>query len=199
MVLVKLLVEGGKMTPGPAVAQQLGPMGINLSNVISDVNEKTKSFKGINVPIVLDVNPTTKEYTITVLSPPTSELLKKEAGTEKGSGDRIKFKSGNIAFEQVISVAEQKHDNMLSNDFFSTVKSVIGSCQSMGLLIDNKEVKEIMLDFEKGEYDALIKAKKTEVSPEKAQSLKDYFTQIDKAQELAKAQAEATTEKKKSK
>jgi len=78
MVIIKLLVEGGKMAPGPAIAQQLGPMGLNLGQIISDVNTKTADFKGMNVPVILDVNPDTKEYGISVSSPPVSELIKKE-------------------------------------------------------------------------------------------------------------------------
>jgi len=194
MVIVKLLVEGGKMTPGPAVAQQLGPMGLNLGQIISDVNEKTSGFKGINVPVVLDIDVKTKTVSITVLSPPTSELLKKELGIEKGSGARLKTRVGNLAFEQVISVALQKHENMLSHDFVSSVKSVLGTCQSMGMLVDSHEIKEVMKDFNEGVYDAMIKAKKTDVDDEKAQELKDYFAEIDELQIAEKAAEEAATE-----
>jgi large subunit ribosomal protein L11 len=179
---IKLLVEGGSMTPGPAVAQQLGPMGVNLGAIISEVNEKTKGFKGMNVPVVLNVDGETKEFDIEVLSPPTSELLKKELGIDKASGARVKFKVGNMAFEQVISVAKQKHDNMLSNDFMSTVKSVLGTCQALGILVDSKEIKEVMDDLSEGKYDALVEAQKTEVDPEKAEELKSFFAEIDKAQ-----------------
>jgi large subunit ribosomal protein L11 len=190
MVTIKLLVEGGKMTPGPAVAQQLGPMGLNLGQIISDVNEKTAGFKGMNVPVVLDIDSDTKAVTITVLSPPTSELLKKEIGVDKGSAARLKNRIGNLAFEQVISVALQKHDNMLSNEFVSSVKSVLGTCLTMGVLVDNHEIKEVMKDFDEGVYDAMIKAEKTEVDPEKAAELKDYFTKIDEAQVAEKAAEE---------
>jgi large subunit ribosomal protein L11 len=196
MVTIKLLVEGGKMTPGPAVAQQLGPMGVNLGKLIGDVNEKTKGFAGINVPVVLDIDSDTKEYKISVLSPPTSELLKKELGISKASGARMKVKVGNLAFEQVISVALQKHESMLSNEFVSSVKSVLGTCQALGLLVDNKEIKEVMEEFNKGEYDAMIKAEKTEVSAEKAKELKDFFSVIDEEQAKAKAEAEEAAEKK---
>ena len=195
MTIVKLLVEGGKMTPGPAVAQQLGPMGVNLGQLISDVNEKTKGFAGINVPVVLDVDPNTKEYKISVLSPPTSELLKKELGIPKASAARMKVRVGNLAFEQVISVALQKHDSMLSNEFVSSVKSVLGTCQALGILVESKEIKEVMEEFNAGEYDAMIKAEKTDVTPEKAKELKDFFAEIDEAQVKAKAEADAVAEK----
>jgi large subunit ribosomal protein L11 len=197
MVIVKLLVEGGKMSPGPAVAQQLGPMGINMGKVISDVNEKTGDFKGINVPVVLDINPETKEYKITVLSPPTSELIKKELGIETASGARFKTRVGNLAFEQVISVAKQKHDNMLSKEFPATVKSVLGTCQTMGVLVDSIEIKEVMEKFNAGEYDAIITVKKTDVDPEKRKALDEYYAKIKKEQDaIAQSEKDAEAAKK---
>jgi len=197
MVTVKLLVEGGKMTPGPAVAQQLGPMGLNLGKIISDVNLKTGDFKGMNVPVVLDIDGDTKEVKITVLSPPTSELIKKEVGIEKGTAARTKVRVGNMAFEQVISVAKQKHDNMLSNELVSSIKSVLGTCQTLGLLVESKEVKEVMIDFNEGMYDAMIKAEKTNVDPEKAEELKSFFVEIDEKQAAEKAAAEVEAAAKK--
>ncbi len=199
MVTIKLLVEGGKMTPGPAVAQQLGPMGLNLGQIISDVNERTKGFSGMNVPVVLDVDSETKKVKITVLSPPTSELIKKEIGIEKGTAARMKVRVGNMAFEQVLSVALQKHDSMLSNELVSSIKSVLGTCQTMGLFVDSREVKDIMNDFNEGVYDAMIKAKKTDVDPEKAEELNKFFAKIDEKQVAEKAAAEAEAEAKEKK
>ncbi len=186
MAIIKLLVEGGKMTPGPAVAQQLGPMGINMGKVISDVNEATQEFKGVTLPVHLTVNPETKEVSIRVLSPPTSELIKKELGVEKASGARLKQRVGNLAIEQVISVAKAKHDAMLSNDFMATVKSVIGTCQALGVLIENKETKEIMQEINEGKFASEISAKKTDVDPEKQKSLDAHFTEVAEKQEAVK-------------
>jgi large subunit ribosomal protein L11 len=190
MVTIKLLVEGGKMTPGPAIAQQLGPMGLNLGQIISDVNEKTTDFKGMNVPVVLEVNPETKEYSISVSSPPVSELLKKELGIEKASAERLKTVVGNLAFEQVISVAKQKHDNMLSNDLMASVKSVLGTCQALGLIVENKDIKKVNEEVSEGKYDAMVTAGKTDVSPEKKQELEDYFNDVKSSQDAAAKVAE---------
>lgn len=199
MVTVKLLVEGGNMKPGPTVAQQLGPIGINIGNVISDVNEKTKGFNGMNVPIILEIDSKTKNYEIIVKSPPTSELLKKEASISKASGARLKTIVGNIAFERVIFVSIQKHDNMLSNDLLDSIKSVLGTCQAIGLLVDNKEIKEVLIDLSEGIYDAMIKAKKINVDEEKSNKLKSYFDNINKRQMSESAAAAAVEESKKSK
>lgn len=195
---VKLIVEGGKMQPGPAVAQQLGPMGINLGKVIGDVNEATKGFAGMKVPVELDVDGKTKKYTINVFSPPMAELIKKEVQIEKGSGEPHNFKVGNIAFERLIGIAKTKMPGLLSKNLKSSVKLAVGSCVSMGILIDNKEPKEIELDIDAGKYDKEIKGEITEVSEEKKAKLEKFFAvrkakqeKDKKALEEAKAAEEA--------
>jgi large subunit ribosomal protein L11 len=191
MVLIKLLVEGGKMSPGPAVAQQLGPMGINMGQVISDVNTATSEFQGVTVPVHLTVDPKTKEFSIKVLSPPTSELIKKELKIEKASGARLKQRVGNFAIEQVISVSKAKHDSMLSNDFMATVKSIIGTCQALGVLIENKEASEILEEIAEGKYKEEIEAQKVDVSPEKREELDAHFATVIARQEAIREAEEA--------
>ena len=191
MVLLKLLVDGGKMTPGPAVAQQLGPMGINMGEVISQVNEATSEFKGVTVPVHLTVDAKTKEFSIKVLSPPTSELIKKELGIEKASGARLKQRVGNLAIEQVISISKAKHKSLLSNEFISTVKSVVGTCQALGVLIESKEAQEVQEEILEGKYSNEISSERTEVSPEKRSELDSYFKTIEEAQEAVKKAEDA--------
>lgn len=200
MAIIKLLVEGGKMTPGPAVAQQLGPMGINLGQVISDVNKETAEFKGVTVPVHLDVDPKTKQVKIKVLSPPTSELLKKEAKAEKLSGARMKEQAGNLAIEQVIAVAKAKHNSLLSNTFLATVKSVVGTCIAGGILIEGKDPKEILEAIKQGEYAKEIESQKTEAEPEKKKELDSFFKKLAEKQDAtrkAEEAAKAAKEKKK--
>lgn len=191
MAIIKLMVEGGKMTPGPAVAQQLGPMGVNMGQVISDVNEATKEFTGVTLPVHLTVNADTKEVSIKVMSPPTSELIKKELGVKTASGERLKQKIGNFAIEQVIGIAKSKHDSMLSNEFISSVKSVLGTCQALGALVESKEVKEVMDEILNGKYAEEIAAQKTDVSSEKKAELDAYFATIAAEQEALKKAADA--------
>lgn len=186
MVTIKLLVDGGAMKPGPAVAQQLGPMGINLGKVISDINTATKDFSGMQVPVNLDVDPKTKSFSIKVLSPPVSALIKKEAGVELGSGSRKKMQCGNLAIEQLISVTKQKYPNMLAKDFKKAFTSVLGSAMALGVLIESKDPKEIIQETKDGKYDELIKNQKTDISSEKLQELKGYFTQVKSKQEAEK-------------
>jgi large subunit ribosomal protein L11 len=201
MTLIKLLVEGGNMTPGPAVAQQLGPTGVDIGQVISNVNVATSKFTGVTLPVHLTIDPSTKKIDIKVLSPPTSELIKKELGLKKASGARLKQRVGNFAIEQVIAIAKQKHDAMLSNDFMATVKTVLGTCQALGVMVESKEVKEVIKNI--GQYSKEIDAKKTDVEPIKREELDDYFTTVAakqeslrKAEDAEKSVAEAKKAKK---
>jgi large subunit ribosomal protein L11 len=188
---VKLIVEGGDMKPGPAVAQQLGPMGVNLGKVISDVNTATSGFKGLKVPVEIDVNAKTKEFSIEVLSPPVSELIKKELGIEKGSGKQAEFKAGNIAFERLVDIARTKMPGLLAKDLKKAIKLVVGSCVSLGVLIDNKEAKEIETDIDSGVYDKEIKEEITQPSEDKKKKLEEFFAEVKAQQEKRQREIEA--------
>lgn len=196
---IKLLEEGGAMKPGPALSQKLGPAGIPMNEVIQKVNEATQNFKGMRVPVELNIDMNTKEIKVRVFSPPVSELLKKEIGIEKASGQQGKYYAGNIAIEQIISVAKTKMPNLLCKDLMASVKSVVGSCVSLGLLIDSKPAKEVMTEIEEGKYDDEIKNCKTEIPEEKKNEMKEYFAQLKKKQDMLiqqEKEAEAAKEEK---
>jgi large subunit ribosomal protein L11 len=198
-MIIKLLVDGGAMKPGPSLSQKLGPLGIPVNNVISKVNEATKSFDGIQVPVELNVDAGTREFEIKVFSPPVSGLLKKELKIEKGSGAQKKVRVANASIEQIISLAKTKFPNLLCKDFKSAVKTIAGTCVSLGILIENKPASEVEQEILDGKYDKEINSEKTETSPEKRKELDEYFSKIKKEQDkiiqqeqAAKAAAEAT-------
>jgi len=188
---VKLLVEGGSMKPGPALSQKLGPLEININQVIQKVNEATKNFNGMKVPVELEINPSTKEFKVNVFSPPVSELLKKEMGIEKGSGMQKKIKVANASIEQIIFIAKTKLPNLLSRNLKEAVKTVVGSCASLGILIENKSATEIEKEIDSGKYDKEIEEKKTDASEEKKEKLKKYFSDLKTEQERIIKQEEA--------
>ncbi len=189
---IKLLVEGGSMKPGPSLSQKIGPVGIPINKVISQVNEATKNFSGIKVPVELNVNSSTKEFEIKVFSPPVSELLKKELGISKSSALQKKMQVANASIEQIISVAKTKLPNLLCKNLKSAVKIVVGSCVSAGILIESKSAVEIEQDIDSGKYDKEIKQELTKTSPEKRKELDEYFSKIKSAQDkiIKKEQAE---------
>ncbi len=191
---IKLLVEGGNMKPGPVLSQKLGPIGLNINQIIQKVNDITKHFNGLKVPVELDVNTSTKEFNVKVFSPSVSELLKKELGIEKGSGMQKKVQVANISIEQIISIAKAKLPNLLCKDLKAAVKTVIGSCVSLGILIENKPASEVEQQIDEGKYDKEIQEEKTEVSSEKKAKLEKYFLKLSEAEERKIKQEEAEKE-----
>ena len=107
--IVKALIPGGKATPGPPLGPSLGPLGINIKSVIDKINEETKEYNGMQVPVSIIVNDD-KSFTIEVGVPPTSALLMKEIGIEKGSGKPNTEKVGDISIEKIIKIAKMKKD-----------------------------------------------------------------------------------------
>jgi large subunit ribosomal protein L11 len=151
-----VLVDGGKATPGPPLGPALGPMGVNVIQVVNAINEKTKAFTGMKVPVTLIVDSKTKTFEIKVGTPPVSALIIKELGIEKGSGSPKSTKVGNLTVEQVQKIAEMKKDSMLGKDKKSRFREVVGTCVSMGVTVDGKDPKVVMKDIDQGAYKGLF-------------------------------------------
>ena len=144
--VIEVLVPGGKATPGPPLGPALGPLGIPVNQVIAKINEATKQFEGMQVPVKVIVDPETKQFEIEVGSPPVSALIKKELGIEKGSGDGSSV--GNLTLEQVIKIAKMKREHSLARSLKGVVKEVVGTCVSMGVTIEGKPAKEFIKEID---------------------------------------------------
>ena len=168
-----------------------------MGQVIQKINEATKDFKGMKVPVEIDVNTSTKTFSVKVFSPPTSELLKKELGIEKGSGLQKKTKVANASIEQIISVAKIKSPNSLAKTMKAAVKNVVGTCVSLGILVESKHPNEIQIEIDGGKYDKEIKSESTQTPKEKKAELDKYFAKVKEEQEkiLKAEQAAADAEK----
>ena len=190
---IDLMIEGGKATPNAAISQALGPLRIDIAGVIKRINEKTHDYNGMKIPVKIIVDTKTKDVEIEVGTPPISELIKKEANAEKGSGTPNKIKIGNLAMEQIVKLAKMKYEGMHVNNMKSAVKSVIGSGHSAGVLVEGKSAQEINVEIDKGIYDDIINHIKTEVPEEKklllANQLKEFQEKVQK--EIEKAAKEA--------
>lgn len=147
MQTVDALVDGGQATAGPPLGPALGPLGLNLNQVIAAINEKTKDFDGMKVPIKLVVNPETKEFEVKVGTPPVSALIKRELGIEKGAQIPGEEVVGDLTLDQAKKIARIKMDNMLSYTEKAAVKEVLGTCVSMGVTVEGKSPKEVQKEL----------------------------------------------------
>jgi len=151
---VKALVDGGKASAGPPLGPALGPMGVNIMQVINTINDKTKQFQGMKVPVKVIIDPKTKKFEITVGTPPASSLICHELGLEKGSGAAGSHKVGDLTVDQAIKVAKMKHDSLLGKELKQKTKEIIGTCVSLGITVEGKTPQEIQKAIDKGEYDS---------------------------------------------
>jgi len=151
---VEALVEGGKASAGPPLGPALGPLGVNIMEIINTINDKTKQFDGMKVPVKVIIDPKTKKFEITVGTPPASSLILKEIGAEKGSGAPSTHKIGNINMDQAVKIAKMKHDNLLGKELKQKTKEVIGTCVSLGVTVENKKPQEIQKQIDEGVFDS---------------------------------------------
>ena len=185
---VEVLVEGGKATAAPPLGPALGPMGVNIGQVVGDINKKTASFAGMQVPVKIFIDKETKQYEITIGTPPASGLIKKEANLEKASGKAKHEMVADILIEQVIKIAKMKETATLGKSLKEKVKEIIGTCQSMGILVEGKPAKDTLRDIEAGMFDEEIRLEKTELTAEELAKLEEEKKRL--AEELAKKKAE---------
>ncbi|MCD6279475.1 50S ribosomal protein L11 [Candidatus Micrarchaeota archaeon] len=154
-IIINAMVEGGSASAGPPLGPALGPLKVNIGQVIAKINEKTKGFKGIKVPVKVIVDKDSKEFRIEVGSPPVSELLKKKAGIEKGRKEKGEV-VGDIKLESVIELAKSIRDKSLSRTLKSTTKEVLGTCISLGLNCNGKPALEVIKEINDGKHDTLF-------------------------------------------
>ncbi len=188
---VKVMVEGGKATAAPPLGPALGPMGVNIGQVVAKINEKTKAFAGMKVPVKVMIDKDTKEFDINVGTPPTSQLLKKEAGIEKGAGNPLEDKVADVLIEQIIKIAKMKESSLLGKTLKEKVKEIAGTCNSMGILVEGKPAVETIKDINEGKFDKEIKAEKTELSAEEKAKLEEEKKKLAEEMEKRRAELEA--------
>ncbi|KUO39954.1 MAG: 50S ribosomal protein L11 [Hadesarchaea archaeon DG-33-1] len=150
---IKSLVEGGKATPGPPIGPALGPLGVNIGQIVAKINEKTAAFEGMKVPVKIIIDKKTKQFEIEVGSPPVSALIRKELGLDKGAKTAGTEVVGNLTFAQVLELAKLKSSAMMAKGLKTAVKEILGTCLSMGVTIDGKDAREVQREMDEGKHD----------------------------------------------
>lgn len=192
---VEVLISGGKASAAPPLGPQLGPIGVNIGQVVAEINKKTESFKGMQVPVKVIVDSDTKEFDIEIGTPPAAALIKKEAGVDKGASNPVTEKVADLKIEQILKIAKMKESNLLGKDNFSMVKEIIGTCQSMGILVEGKPAHETIEDINNGAFAEKIKSGKTELSAEELKALEEEKKRLQEEMEARRAEFEAEGKK----
>ena len=156
MKVVEALVNGGEATAGPPLGPALGPLGVNVLAIVNKINEVTKDYSGMKVPVKISVNTDNKEFEVTVGTPTASALLVSELGVTKGSGTPNTEKIGDLSLEQVVKIAKMKSADVLARDLKAAVKEVLGTGVSMGVTVEGKDPRAIQKEINEGKHDALL-------------------------------------------
>ncbi len=154
---VEALLSGGEATAGPPLGPALGPLGVNVLQIVNRINELTSGYSGMKVPVRVIVDLETKAFEVEIGTPTTSALIVKELGIEKGSGNPKAEKAGNLTVEQVVKIAKMKLPGSYALSDNSAAKEVLGSCISMGITVDGRDPREIQKEISDGKWDKLFK------------------------------------------
>src|SRR3990172_1421133 len=133
---VNLMVKGGSATAGPPLGPALAGKGINIGEVVKQINSKTAEMKGMDVPVKVIVDLDVKTFTIEVGLPPSSALLLKEAAVEKGSGAAGSKIVSALKIQHLIKVAKIKGDALSGLTLKNKVKELLGTCKSLGIKVE---------------------------------------------------------------
>jgi large subunit ribosomal protein L11 len=190
---IEVLIEGGKATAAPPLGPALGPAGVNIGQVVSEINKKTADLKGMQVPVKVIVDDETKEFTIEIGTPPAAALIKKEAGIAKGAANPLTDKVADLKIEQVIKVAKMKEDALLGANNKSRAKEIVGTCQSMGIMVEGMSAPDALKAIDEGRFDDKITSGKTELTAEelKAQEEEQKKLQEDLEQKRSEYETKA--------
>jgi large subunit ribosomal protein L11 len=149
---IEALVPGGEATPGPPLGPELGPTPVDVQSVVQEINDETAAFDGMEVPVTVEYEDG-GSFEISIGVPPTTALIKDEAGFETGSGEPQTDFVADVSIEQVRKIAEQKKSDLLSYDLRSAAKEVGGTCITLGVTIDGEDARTFKERVDDGEYD----------------------------------------------
>lgn len=169
---IKALVEAGSASAGPPLGPQLGPLGVNIGEVVSTINQETKEFEGMQVPVTVIVDEESKDFEIEVGTPPTSAMIKEEVDLDSLSPHPEKEKVANMLIEQCIKIAKAKMPDLNAPHMKSAVKQIVGACLTSGILVEDKDPREVCREIDEGKYDEEIENEKTELTEEEKEALR---------------------------
>ena len=129
---IKLQIQAGAATPAPPVGPALGQHGVNIMEFVKAYTAATESQRGNVIPVEITVYED-RSFTFITKTPPASELIKKAAGVQKGSGEPHKTKVATLSVDQLREIAETKMPDLNANDVEAAMKIIAGTARQMGI------------------------------------------------------------------
>jgi len=167
----KFRVDAGKATPGPPIGQALGPTGVKTPQVVSKINELTKKYMGMKVPVKVIIDMATKEFEVEIGQPSISSILLHEIGKASGVGKpgvAGEATAGDISLENIIKIAEERAGSFTASTFKGAVKTILGIAASVGLTVNGKKPKEVVTELDSGTHDQLLSKGEIEFEAKRA-------------------------------
>lgn len=130
--IIKLQIPAGKANPAPPVGPALGQHGLNIMAFCKEYNARTSNMMGSIIPVEITIYQD-QTFTFVTKTPPASDLLRKAAGIEKGSGEPNRTKVGTVSRDQLREIAELKMKDLNAIDIEGAMRQIEGSAQSMGI------------------------------------------------------------------
>lgn len=153
---VEVLVDGGAATPGNPLGPALGPLGVNVVAVVTEINKQTAAMKGMKVPVKIVIQ-SDKTFTVSVGTPPTSALILAESKLSKGSGAPKTTMVGDLTMDQVVRISQMKAGDLMGKTTRDRAREVVGTCVSMGITVDGKDPRQVQTLIMEGKYDAALR------------------------------------------
>jgi len=133
--VIKLQIDAGKANPAPPVGPALGQHGVNIMAFCKEYNDRTSSQAGSIIPVEITVFED-NSFTFVTKTPPTTDLLKRALGVEKGSESATVNKIGKISPEQLREIAQIKSKDLNALDLERAMRIIEGTARSMGIEVE---------------------------------------------------------------
>lgn len=147
-ITIRVLVRGGEAKPGPPLGPMLGQYGLPVGKVIAEINQKTKEWKGLRVPVYIHIDPSTRKYEVEVGTPTTAALILKKLGKTKGAGKPKHESIGSLKFTDVVEIAKIKMKDMRVKSLKAAIKTVLGVMVSMGVLVEGEDPRKVVKEVD---------------------------------------------------
>lgn len=133
--LIKIALPAGAATPAPPVGTALGPHGLNIMEFVKSYNDKTADLKGNIIPVVITVYED-RTFSFITKKPPVAEMIKKAIGKDKGSQKPGRDKIAVLTMDQARKIAEDKLEDLNTDDIEMGARVVAGTARSMGITVE---------------------------------------------------------------